>query len=171
LRCTTRRIRLQDATLPAERESGESNAATTGCCITTIAPQTHFSRAVSLSATSTTGLTLAINPTIISGGSGTATLTLSSNTAGNYTVAINSSNGTLTHSISLTVQVVDFAIAANPSTVTILAGATGNSTVTITALNRFGGIVNLTLTPSMGLTATIVPSSIAGSGSATMRVG
>jgi hypothetical protein len=66
------------------------------------------------------------------------------------------------------VQVVDFAVNANPSTITILAGATGNSIVTITALNGFSGTVNLILGPSNGLTATITPSSIAGSGTLTV---
>jgi len=164
-------ISVEDYTITANLANAVINAGTTGSAIITITPLNHFSGTVSLSPTSTTGLTRAINPTSILGGSGTATLTFSSNTAGNYTVTINSSNGTLTHSITLTVQVVDFAIAANPSTVTILAGATGNSTVTITALNRFGGTVSLMLTPSMGLTATIVPSSIAGSGPATMSAG
>ena len=161
-------ISVQDYTITANLANAVISAGTTGSAIITITPLNHFSGTVSLSPTSTTGLTRAINPTSILGGSGTATLTFSSNTAGNYTVTINSSNGTLTHSITLTVQVVDFAIAANPSTVTILAGATGNSTVTITALNRFGGTASLMLTPSTGLTATIVPSSIAGSGPATM---
>src|SRR5437773_2062166 len=161
-------ISVQDYTITANIANVAINAGTTGSSTITITPLNHFPGTVSLSASGTTGLTLAINPTSIPGGSGTATLTFSSNAAGNYTVTIDSSNGTLTHSIILTVQVVDFAIAASPSTVTILAGATGHSTATITAPNRFGGTVNLMLTPSMGLTATIVPSSIAGSGSATM---
>jgi len=164
-------ISVQDYTVTANLANVEINAGSTGSAIITITPLNHFSGTVSFSPTSTTGLTLAISPSSISGGSGTATLTFSSNTAGNYTVTLNSSNGTLTRSIILTIRVVDFAIAANPSTVMILVRATGNSTVTITALNEFGGTVNLALTPSMGLTATIVPSSIAGSGSATMTVG
>ena len=164
-------ISVQDYTITANIANVVVNAGSTGSAVITITPLNHFSGTVSLSASGTTGLTLGINPTSIPGGSGTATLTFSSNTVGNYTVTINSSNGTLTRSITLTVQVVDFAIAAGPSTVTIMAGATGNSTVTITALNRFGGTVNLTLTHSMGLTATIVPSSIAGSGSTTMSAG
>src|SRR5436309_1837122 len=164
-------LSVQDYTITGNIANVAINAGTTGSSTIIVTPLNHFSGTVSLSASGTTGLTLAINPTSISGGSGTATLTFSSNAAGNYTVTIDSSNGTLTHSIILTVQVVDFAIAASPSTVTILAGGTGNSTVTITGLNRFGGTVNLMLTPSMGLTATIVPSSIAGSGSATMSAG
>ena len=164
-------ISVQDYTITANIANVVVNVGSTGSAVITITPLNHFSGTVSLSPTSTTGLTLAINPTSIPGGSGTATLTFSSNTVGNYTLTINSSNGTLTHSVTLNIQVVDFAIAAGPSTVTIMAGATGNSTVTITALNRFGGTVNLTLTHPMGLTATIVPSSIAGSGSTTMSAG
>ena len=164
-------ISVEDYTITANLANVVVNAGSTGSSIITITPLNHFSGTVCLSPTSTTGLTLAINPTSIPGGSGTSTLTFSSNTVGNYTVTINSSNGTLTHSVTLNIQVVDFAVAANPSTITIMAGATGNSTVTITALNRFGGTVNLTLTHSMGLTATIMPSTIAGSGSTTMSAG
>src|SRR5437660_655561 len=139
-------ISVQDYTITANIANVVVNAGSTGSAVITITPLNHFSGTVSLSASGTTGLTLGINPTSIPGGSGTATLTFSSNTVGNYTVTINSSNGTLTRSITLTVQVVDFAIAAGPSTVTIKARAIGNSTVTITALNRFDGTGTLTLT-------------------------
>jgi hypothetical protein len=109
-----------------------------------------------------------INPSSLTGGSGTATLTFSAGTIGNYTVTITSSSGFLTHTTIVNVQVVDFAIVANPTSITILAGFTGNSTLTVTGLNGFSGNVNLLLTPSMGLTATVAPGSIAGSGTATV---
>ncbi len=130
----------------------------------------HFSGSVSLSVSGTAGLSPAVSPASLPGGSGTATLTFSSSTAGNYTATITSSSGTLTHTIVVSVQVVDFAVAASPTTITVLAGATGNSTITVTAMNGFSGTVNLILTPSMGLTATTAPTSIAGSGSSTMLV-
>jgi hypothetical protein len=161
-------LTIQDYTITATVASVVINTGSSGSSAITITALNHFSGTVSISASGTTGLTLAIDPTSLSGGSGTATLTFSSGTAGNYTATIISSSATLTHTITVMVQVVDFAVTANPSTITILAGATGNSIVTVTALNGFRGTVNLTLNPSNGLTATIAPHSIAGSGTSTI---
>jgi hypothetical protein len=85
-------------------------------------------------------------------------------------VTISASSGTLTHSATVNVQVVDFGVAANFSTITILAGTTGNSTVTVTALNGFAGSVNLVLISTRGLTGTISPNSVTGSGSSSLTV-
>jgi uncharacterized membrane protein len=161
-------LSFQDYAISASLESVQINAGSTGSSIITIIPLNHFSGTVSLSLSGTTGLASSINPTSIPGGSGTATLTFTAAAAGNYTVTISSSSGTLTHTTTVGVKVVDFALAANPIAITILAGARGNSTVTIAALNGFTGTVNLVLTPSMGLGATITPSSIPGSGTSTM---
>jgi uncharacterized membrane protein len=161
---------VQDYTITANFVSVQINAGSSGSSIIRIIPLNHFSGTVSLSLSGMTGLTSSISPTSIPGGSGTATLTFGASAAGNYTVTISSSSGTLTHTITVTVQVVDFAVAANPTTITILAGTTGNSTVTITALNGFIGTVNLALTPSMGLGATISPNNIVASGTSTMSV-
>jgi hypothetical protein len=160
----------QDYTITANFVSVQINAGSSGSSILTITPLNHFSGTVSLSASGTAGLNPAVNPTNLPGGSGTATLAFSSSTAGNYTATINSSSGTLTHAITVTVQVVDFAIGASPTAITILAGASGNSTATVTVLNGFSGTVNLTLATSMGLTATITPTNIARAGSSTLTV-
>src|SRR5207247_1476133 len=94
---TTIIISVQDYTITANIANVAINAGTAGSSTITITPLNHFSGTVSLSASATTGLTMAINPTSVSGGSGTATLTFSSNAAGNYTVTIDSLNGTLSH--------------------------------------------------------------------------
>jgi len=163
-------ISVGDYNVTANLASVKINAGSNGSSTITIMPLNHFSGTVSLSSNSTSGLTSSINPTSVSGGSGTATLTLSASLAGNYTITVSSSSGTLTHPISVNVQVVDFAITANPSTITILAGTTGNSTITVARTNGFSGAVNLVLTPAMGLTGTIAPNTITGSGSSTLSV-
>jgi cyclophilin family peptidyl-prolyl cis-trans isomerase len=61
----------------------------------------------------------------------------------------------------------DFTIAA-PTGVTILAGSPATSTITITAVNQFSGTVHLTAKGSAGLNATINPTSVTGSGTATL---
>lgn len=69
--------------------------------------------------------------------------------------------------VSATAGKPDFAIAA-PTAVIIHAGAQTASTVNVTATNQFSGNILLTATGSPGLTATISPSSITGSGTATL---
>jgi len=63
----------------------------------------------------------------------------------------------------------DFAIAA-PTGITIHAGSPATSRVNVTAVNNFGGIVQLFATPSAGLTASISPTNITGSGIATLTM-
>jgi len=163
-------LQFQDYTIIANPSAVQVNSGSAGSSTITITPLNHFSGTISLSSSASTGATTMINTTSLLGGSGTSTLTFSANAAGNYTVTVNSSSGTLTHTTTVIVQVVDFSIAASPSITTILAGGTGNSTITINGLNGFSGTISLILTPSMGLTATIAPNSITGSGSSTMSV-
>ena len=63
----------------------------------------------------------------------------------------------------------DFAIAA-PTVVTIQAGNQVSSKVNVTAMNNFGGSVQLAATASTGLNATISPAVVTGSGIATLTV-
>src|SRR3989442_9092011 len=66
---------------------------------------------------------------------------------------------------SATVPKPDFTIAA-PVGVTIHTGSPTTSTVNVTAVNQFTGTVLLSAKGSPGLTATINPSSVTGSGTA-----
>src|SRR2546428_6306081 len=63
----------------------------------------------------------------------------------------------------------DFAIAA-PTGVTIHAGSPISSRVNVTAINNFGGTIQLSATGSSGLTATISPANVTGSGGATLTM-
>src|SRR5712692_3134047 len=56
----------------------------------------------------------------------------------------------------------DFSVAASPGNVTVLAGSTGQSTITITGTNGFTGTVNLTATvsPSTSLSCSLAPTSV-----------
>src|SRR5467141_3898975 len=63
----------------------------------------------------------------------------------------------------------DFAIAA-PTGVTIHAGSPVSSRVNVTAMNNFGGTIQLSATGSSGLTATINPANVTGSGVATLTM-
>jgi cyclophilin family peptidyl-prolyl cis-trans isomerase len=68
---------------------------------------------------------------------------------------------------SATAPKPDFTIAA-PIGVTIHAGTSTTSTVNVTAVNQFSGTVLLTAQGSPGLVVTITPSSVTGSGTATL---
>ena len=63
----------------------------------------------------------------------------------------------------------DFAVTA-PTGVTIHAGSPVTSRVNVTALNNFGGTVQLSATGSAGLTATISPANVTGAGVATLTL-
>ncbi|MGA9388547.1 MAG: MG2 domain-containing protein [Candidatus Bathyarchaeia archaeon] len=68
----------------------------------------------------------------------------------------------------------DFSISASPSALTIKAGASGNSTMTVTSLNGFDGTVTLVATAPTGWSASAIPSSLAvssgGSASSTLTI-
>lgn len=63
----------------------------------------------------------------------------------------------------------DFRIAA-PAGVTIYPGQTATAEVNVTAINRFSDTVRLSANASPGLTATISPANITGSGTATLTM-
>ncbi len=66
--------------------------------------------------------------------------------------------------------VQDFTISASPISASIIVGGAATSTITITAVNGFAGVVSLTSTvsPSTGLGCTLSPTSVTGSGSSTL---
>ncbi len=68
----------------------------------------------------------------------------------------------------------DFTISSNPSSLTVNAGGSGSSTMTISSINGFSGTVNLAVTSPSALTATLSTSSVSVSstnpGSATLTI-
>jgi subtilase family serine protease len=68
----------------------------------------------------------------------------------------------------------DFSISASPSALTINAGASGTSTITVKSLNTFSGTVSLTVTAPTGWTASVSPTSLTvasgGSNSSTLSI-
>jgi hypothetical protein len=150
-------------------QAGSSSTATI-----TLASLFNFAGTVGLTTTvSPSGPASSLNPTsltLTSGGYSTSTLTVSagSSTAlGFYTVTVNATSGTRTHTISLSVDVVDFTLSANPVDFTLHNGKSGTSTITVLPLNGFTGTVSLTaavIPSSTGPTVSISPSSLTVSG-------
>src|SRR5205823_2174483 len=132
----------------------------------------NFSLAVPL------GVTASISPTSMAIGfpptsSNPALLFVSTpKTAGNYTVQLTASSGTLSHTEAVTVAVRDFLISADPARVgPVYAGSTASSTITVQSLNHFAGPVSLLAISQPGLTATLSPTGLTGSGTSVLTVG
>jgi uncharacterized membrane protein len=144
----------------------------------TVTPSGGFTGSVNLSASglpSGVTTTFGTNPT-----TSTSVVTLAASstaTTGTFTVTITGTSGTLTHTttISLTVKPVaspNFSLSASPSSVTVVQGNGGNTTISVTPSGGFTGSVSLSASglPS-GVTATFSPNPITnGSGNSTMSV-
>jgi hypothetical protein len=64
----------------------------------------------------------------------------------------------------------DFFISASPGSLTLAAGSTGTSTITVTSLNGFSGTVSLTTNSPAGISASVSPTTVSGSGTATLTI-
>jgi hypothetical protein len=108
-----------------------------------------------------------VNPTIVTptaSGSGTSTLTItttSATTPGTYIFTIMSASGNHNSGTTVTVNIADFSVSANPNSATISAGSLATSMITVAPLYGFTGTVTLasTVSPS-GLTCTLSPTSV-----------
>lgn len=115
-----------------------------------------FAGTVSLSATSSqTGLLTIFNPTsvtLMSGGSGTSAMTVSTSSTrpGFYSITINGTSGATTNSTTLdvTVTIPDFRLNPNPISLSLTQGASATTTITITSLSKFEGTLTVTGTIS-----------------------
>src|SRR5205807_1430551 len=105
----------------------------------------------------------------IVGRSASVTLTVStsnSTTPGNYSVTVTGASGTSSHAVQVGVIVKsrttgDFSISANPSSLTILQGSSGKSTLTITSLNGFAGTVSMfSMASPPGLSMSLNPANV-----------
>jgi uncharacterized membrane protein len=134
----------------------------------TIAPLNGFAAAVSFAAGGLpAGVTATFAPSTTAGPSTVVTFTASSGAAlGSATVTITGTAGSLvrTTSVSLTVAPPpDFALSANPTSVTVIAGSTAQSTLTIAPINGFNAAVSFAASGlPAGVTATFAPPATAG---------
>ncbi len=145
------------------------NAGSQGASTITITPINGFAGPVTLSAISSPGLSVSLSPSALSG-SGSSTLTLSSSVAGDYFVNITATSDSLSHSVLVTVHVVDFTLSAAPNNLAFNAGQSGTATLTITGLNGFSGTVTLSTVASPGLTASLGSSTLTGSGTVNLTL-
>ena len=144
-----------------------------GTSTITVSPQNGFTGKVSLSASGLpSGVTASFNPSSTASAS-TLTLTASSAAAtGTVAVSVTGSSSNLSHTttISLTVNAApNYTLSASPSSLTIVQGSSGTSTITVTPQNGFTGNVSLSASglPS-GVTAAFNPSSTASTSTLTL---
>ncbi len=140
-----------------------------------------FNNAVALSATGVpAGVTASFAPaTLAAPGSGASTLTLSAGAqavAGNYTIQVAATGGTVTQSASLNVTIAqprNFALALAASSVSVKQGASATDGLTVSVSGGFSNAVALAAAGlPAGVTASFSPASLAapGSGASTLLV-
>jgi hypothetical protein len=101
----------------------------------------------------------------------TSTLTITCSLTGNYNVTVAGTSGSTTHFASIAVSVVDFTNTASPTSMTLLAGFNGTSTITLGSINGYSATVTCTATVSpAGPTASLSPSSVAVPGTSTLTI-
>src|SRR5206468_3082742 len=136
-----------------------------------------FASTVNLTSVSVpTGITTSCVPSTLTG-NGTSTCTLTANKTGPYAVTITGTSGNLIHNASFDVTVTpapqpDFSLDANPSALSLTAGDSGSTTISLQSTGGFAGTVDLTTASSPdGLTISCARSSITGSQTSTCTLG
>ncbi|TMI14252.1 hypothetical protein E6H35_04785, partial [Candidatus Bathyarchaeota archaeon] len=147
------------------------NAGASGTSTVTVTSQGTFTGTVSLTDSLPAGLTCgSISPISLTMTTSpqTATVSCGASVAGNYTLTITGTSGTLNHSTTTTFTVTDFTITGS-SPAAIDAGKSATSIITVAGLNGFAGNVSLSDNVPVGLTCGIItPPAVTGSGTATL---
>ena len=154
-----------------------------GTSTITTAVSGGFNSAIALSASGQpTGVTVSFNPTSIAApGSGTSTMTMavaSTTATGTYTITVTGTGESITHTatVSLTVTAAGspaFTISASPTSVSVVQGNSGTSTITTAVSGGFNSAIALSASGQpTGVTVSFNPTSIAapGSGTSTMTM-
>jgi hypothetical protein len=144
----------------------------------TVNPINGYSNTVGLSLSGCpSGATCSISPNSVGPPYNPSTLSVTTNTGialGTYTITITGSDGTLTHSTTVTLVVTpppDFSITAAPSSRSVKRGFSAPYTATVTALNGFNGVVTFSVTGlPANTTGTFSPASVTGHGTTTLLV-
>src|SRR5207253_1018471 len=150
-------VKVQDFTAVATPNGLMVNVGTSGTSTIPVASVNGFVGTVGLSQNGGTACSLATSAVTLTSSITSASVNLScaDSTIGNNSVVVTTSSGPLTHNSTVTFQVVDFTISANPTSKTVNAGTLGNSTVTLTALNGFNRTVILNVNAPAGLACSL----------------
>src|SRR5215469_4283175 len=146
---------------------------TSGSTTVSINPLNGFNGSVILTASGLpngVGATFGTNPATSS-----SVLTLSASGAaatGNFTVTLTGTSGSLTSSTTFSLTVTpqgNFTLSASPSSLTVVQGASGASTIAVNALNSFNSSVSLSVSGlPTGVTASFNPTSTTATSTVTL---
>src|SRR5438309_2580312 len=132
-----------------------------------------FAGAVNLTAASVpSGITTSCVPSSLTG-NGTSTCTLTANNTGTYAVTISGTSGTLVHSTTIDVLLLepDFSLTASPNSVSFVVNNSATSTIALHSIGGFSGNVSLNATSSpAGLSMSCSPAILGGSQSSICTV-
>jgi uncharacterized membrane protein len=138
-------------------------AGTSGTSTITLSPTNRFNGTVTLTVQAPSGWTtptFLTSPLVVNYAHSSSTImaiTVPTGTFdGKYTLTVTGTSGGLTHSATITVQVItpNIALQSSPSLVTIPAGSAGNITVGVSALGRYNGTITLSATVPNSWTTT-----------------
>src|SRR5438094_3995914 len=127
-----------DFTISASSQS-DLNTGQSASSTITIAGQNGVAGTVTIADTVPSGLSCTgITPVSVTG-SGTATISCRPTAASTYPVTLTGTSGSLVHISTFFITAVDFSLSANPTSISLNINDTGVSTITVEALNGFGG--------------------------------
>jgi len=134
----------------------------------------RFNGTITLALAPSRGLSVSLNANNIALNTSTtsqiATLTVAGNTPGTYSVLIiGTSPNYPSHSTAIIVSVSDFSVRASSAIIQSLSGS-GMTMIAVSGLDGFAGNVSLTASQSSGLTASITPTFVVGSGTSVLNV-
>jgi uncharacterized membrane protein len=165
-------VNVPDFSLSATPSTQTVAQGASGTYSVTISPTSGFTGAVTLSVSGLpTGTTGTFTPNPATGSSTLTVTTTASTPAGTYPLIITGVSGALSHSmtVSLTVNVPDFSLSANPASQTVVPGGSGTYSVTISPTNGFTGAVTLSVSGlPTGTTGTFTPNPATGSSTLTV---
>ena len=165
-----------DFSLSVDTASQSVNQGTTANYNVTLTSLAGYANTVSLSISGLpTGATATFTPASLSGSASSALAITTDLTTpvGSYPLTITGTDGTLTHTLSITLVVTtpDFTVSVAPASQTVIAGETVNYTATVGALNGYSGTVSFSVSGlPAGASATFAPATITSSGSTGLAV-
>ena len=170
-------ISTPDFSLSAAPSSQTINQGSLTSYTVTLNPISGYSGTVTFSASGMpAGVTASFNPVNLTG-SGSTALNISTaftTTPGTYPLTITGTDGTLTHTTSVTLVITpagDFQMSTTIASQTVNPGQNTGYGITITSLNGFSGTVSLSLSGlPAGATAAFTPGSITGAGTSNLAI-
>ncbi|GEM_PF-1396404 len=150
------------------------NAGSSATYTVTITGSGGFSGNVALSASGLpSGASASFSPASVSGsGTSTMTVTTSSSTPANTsTLTITGTSGSLSHSATTSLGVMNFTISATPSSQTVAVGGSAGYTVNVGTVNGFSGAVTFSASGlPTGASAAFNPTSVNSLGSSALTI-